>query len=83
MFRIPSGRFKLLLGVIAIAFVLSSSSRAQQSSSQVQQHFLAAQQDQQQGLLDAAAHEYQTVLRLQPELPEAYINLGLVYYAQA
>jgi tetratricopeptide (TPR) repeat protein len=66
-----------------VACVLASSSGAQQDNSQVQQHFLAAQQDQQQGLLDAAASEYQTVLRLQPDLPEAYVNLGLVYYAQA
>jgi tetratricopeptide (TPR) repeat protein len=62
---------------------LSSAGGAQESNSKVQQHFLAAQQDQQQGLLDAAAQEYQTVLRLQPGLPEAYVNLGLVYYAQA
>jgi tetratricopeptide (TPR) repeat protein len=27
--------------------------------------------------------EYQAVLRLQPGIPEAYVNLGLVYYAQA
>jgi tetratricopeptide (TPR) repeat protein len=62
---------------------LPSSSSAQQSGSQVDERFLAAQKDQQQGLLDAAAREYQIVLRLQPGLPEAYVNLGLVYYAQA
>ena len=70
----------LLLGVVFCA--LTSSSRAQESSA-VQEHFSLAQQDQQQGLLDAAVHAYQAVLKLQPKLPEAYVDLGLVYYAQA
>jgi tetratricopeptide (TPR) repeat protein len=83
MFRILPGRFLMFLCVIAMACVLLSPSRAQQPASPVQEHFLAAQQDQQQGRLDAAAQEYQTVLRLQPGLPEAYANLGLVYYAQS
>src|ERR1035437_5331110 len=83
MFRILSGRFLLFPGVIAIACVLLTSSGAQESRSPAQEHFLAAQQDQQQGLLDAAAHEYQAILHLQPGLPEVYVNLGLVYYAQA
>jgi tetratricopeptide (TPR) repeat protein len=56
---------------------------AQENSDSVQQHFLAAQQDQQNGQFDAAVREYRAVLRLQPGLPEAYVNLGLVYYAQA
>jgi tetratricopeptide (TPR) repeat protein len=81
MCRIPSCRAVLLAGVIAGA--LLSLGNAQESGSQVEQHFRAAQQDQQQGLLDAAAREYQTVLRLQPGIPEVYVDLGLVYYAQA
>ena len=83
MFRILPCRFLPLSGLLVFAGVLLSSSGAQESGSPVQQHFLAAQEDQQQGLLDAAAREYQAVLRLQPGLPEAYVNLGLVYYAQA
>jgi tetratricopeptide (TPR) repeat protein len=83
MFRTRSWKLLLLPVAIAIACLLPSSGSAQESSSQVQEHFLAAQQDQQQGLLDAAAHEYQVVLHLQPGLPEVYVNLGLVYYAQA
>ena len=83
MFFTLSCRFLLLPGVIVFAGALLSSSSAQQAGSTVQQHFLAAQQDQQQGLLDDAVREYKAVLQLQPELPEVYINLGLVYYAQA
>lgn len=87
MYRIRSRRLLVFAAVIPIACVLLSRGTAQAVNSntqaQVQEHFLAAQQDQQQGLLDAAAHEYQIVLRLQPALPEAYVNLGLVYYAQA
>ena len=71
------------VSVIAIAWSLvSAAGFAQDASSQIQEHFLAAQQDQQEGQLDAAAHEYEAVLRLQPTLPEAYANLGLVYYAE-
>jgi len=77
-----SGRLRYFSGVIAVAGVLSAGA-AQQVDSAVQDHFRMAQQDQQQGLLDAAAQEYQTVLRLQPGIPEAYVNLGLVYYARA
>lgn len=83
MFRIHSWRFLLLPGIIALACLLLPLGSAQESSSQVQEHFNAAQQDQQQGQFDAAAHEYQLVLQLHPGLPEAYVNLGLVYYAQA
>jgi tetratricopeptide (TPR) repeat protein len=82
MHRILTGRLLHFFGVIAVAGVLSAAG-AQQSDSTVQEHFRAAQQDQQQGRLEAAVTEYRTVLRLQPDIPEAYINLGLVYYAQA
>lgn len=83
MFRMFSCRLLLLPGVFALAGVLLPLGSAQQAGSSLQRHFLAAQQDQQQGNLDAAVLEYKAVLRLQPGLPEAYINLGLVYYAQS
>ncbi|WP_348263436.1 tetratricopeptide repeat protein [Telmatobacter sp. DSM 110680] len=54
-----------------------------QTQDQVQQHFLAAQQAQQQNRLDDAVNEYLAVLKLAPGLPEAWVNLGLVYYAQS
>jgi tetratricopeptide (TPR) repeat protein len=85
MFRIRSRRFLVFAAVIQIACVLSSGGAAQvadsQIQAQVQEHFLAAQQAQQHGQLDDAVAEYRQVLRLQPQLPEAYANLGLVYYA--
>jgi tetratricopeptide (TPR) repeat protein len=83
MLRFRLWRFLLLSGILSLACMLLPSSRAQENSASVQQHFLAAQQDQQNGQLDAAVREYRAVLRLQPELPEAYVNLGLAYYAQA
>jgi tetratricopeptide (TPR) repeat protein len=83
MFRMFSCRLLLFPGVLALAGVLMPSGNAQQAGSSLRKHFLAAQQDQQQGNLNAAALEYKTVLRLQPGLPEVYVNLGLVYYAQS
>ncbi len=87
MFRIRSLRFSIVALVIPIASVLSFGGAAQVVSSQirdqVKEHFLAAQQAQQQGRLDDAAHEYQAVAKLQPGIPEVYVNLGLVYYAQS
>ena len=78
----PVRSFRSLLPGVLVAFALASPSRAQ-NSREVQEHFSLAQQDQQQGSLDAAAHEYEAVIHLQPGLAEAYINLGLIYYAQA
>ncbi|HUD14486.1 MAG TPA: tetratricopeptide repeat protein [Terracidiphilus sp.] len=87
MFCIRSRSFLAFSAVITIACVLSLAGVAQVVSSQiqdqVQEHFLAAQQAQQQGRLDDAVGEYREVLRLQPQLPEAYANLGIVYYAQS
>lgn len=83
MFHALLDRFLLIPSILVMSGVLWSSRNAQEADSQIQEHFLAAQQDQQQGQLDAAAHEYHEVLRLQPGLPEAYVNLGLVYYAQS
>lgn len=77
------GRCLSFLSVAAAACLFPFFAGAQQGDAAVEQHFLAAQQDQQRGLLDAAVEEYKTVLRLQPGIPEAYVNLGLVYYAQA
>lgn len=67
---------------ISAGWVLLSACGAQQVSQEVEEHFRAAQQDQQAGQLDAAAQEYRTALRVDPQLPEAYANLGLIYYAQ-
>jgi len=87
MFRIRTRRFPHFFAVIQIAWVLSLASTAQgvssQTQDQVQVHFLAAQRDQQEGRLDDAVDEYLAVLKLAPGLPEAYMNLGLVYYAQS
>src|ERR1700676_1793057 len=92
MFRIRSRRFLFLSATIPIVFLLSLAATAQvvssqiqssQTQDQVQEHFLAAQQAQQQGQLDDAVHEYLAVVKLSPGLPEAFVNLGLVYYAQS
>lgn len=50
---------------------------------EAQEHFRAALQAQNSGRLDAAAREYEEVIQLQPQLAEAYANLGLVYYLQS
>ena len=87
MFRFRSRRFLVSSALIPIACALSLAGAAQVFRSpiedQVQAHFLAAQHAQEQGRLDDAVHEYLTVLKLAPGLPEAHLNLGLVYYAQS
>ncbi len=87
MFRIRCRRVLAFPALILIACVLSLGGTAQVVSSQiqdkVQEHFLAAQQAQQQDRLDDAVDEYLAVLKLAPGLPEAFVNLGLVYYAQS
>jgi tetratricopeptide (TPR) repeat protein len=87
MFCMRGRRFLCFSALIPIAFALSLACVAQTVGSniqdQVQEHFEAAQLAQQQDRLDDAVHEYLTVLKLAPGLPEAYVNLGLVYYAQS
>src|ERR1700722_16025234 len=87
MFRCRCRRFLALSVLISSAYVPSFAGSAQelspQAQDQVQKHFLAAQQAQQQDRLDDAANEYLAVVKLAPGLPEAYVNLGLVYYAQS
>jgi tetratricopeptide (TPR) repeat protein len=55
----------------------------QEISPGVRTHFAAARQAQDAGLLDKAVQEYLASIHLQPALPEAYVNLGLIYYAQS
>jgi tetratricopeptide (TPR) repeat protein len=57
--------------------------RAQDISPEAREHFAAARQAQDAGSLDKAAQEYLAVIHFQPTLPEAYVNLGLIYYAQS
>ncbi len=87
MFRCCCRRFLVFPALISIAYVLPLAGAAQVLSPQVedqaQEHFRAAQQAQQQGRLEDAASEYLAVLKLAPGVPETYVNLGLVYYAQA
>ena len=87
MFRCRCRRLLVFSALISTACMFSLAGTAQVVSSQiqdqVQEHFLAAQQAQQQDRLDDAAHEYLVVLKFAPGLPEAYVNLGLVYYAQS
>ena len=45
-------------------------------------HFAAAHQAQLSGDLAVAAREYLEVLRLDPNIPEVYADLGLVYYTE-
>ena len=47
-----------------------------------QRHFAAAHQAQDAGNLDLAAQEYLAVIRLLPNVAEAYASLGLVYNAR-
>jgi tetratricopeptide (TPR) repeat protein len=55
---------------------------AQDADAEAAQHFAAAHQAQDAGNLDLAATEYLAVIRLHPEVAEAYASLGLVYNAQ-
>jgi tetratricopeptide (TPR) repeat protein len=91
MFFTRRRRLLIVSAIVPIACLLLITGGAQVGSSQVRnevedqvsEHFQAAQKAQQQDRLDDAVHEYLVVLKLAPALPEAYMNLGLVYYAQS
>jgi tetratricopeptide (TPR) repeat protein len=76
-------RIAVIHSVLALGLAMPGRGSAEDTTSAARQHFLAAQQDQQKGDLQAAAHEYEAFIHMQPGIPEAYVNLGLVYYAQA
>ncbi len=77
-------RFLFALGMAISLSALAGGAPLQTNTSdvEVQQRFRAALQAQRAGKLEAAAGEYQAVIRLQPHLAEAYANLGLIYYLQ-
>ena len=76
----PACSFALQL-VLSIACTVSLS--AQDADSAAGRHFLAARAAQSSGSFDLAVQEYLAVIRLEPNLAEARVNLGLVYYLQA
>ena len=68
------------LAVILISCALVTP--AEDTGSEVSRHFLAGRQAQASGNLELAVREYLAVIRLEPDLAEARVNLGLVYYLQ-
>jgi tetratricopeptide (TPR) repeat protein len=79
---IRNSRCRRLLPFIVGAALSTLPAGAQDAGSAAQQHFAAAHQAQTAGDLDRAAQEYQAVIRLLPDVAEAYASLGLVYNAQ-
>jgi tetratricopeptide (TPR) repeat protein len=69
----------------AVTLILPCISPAigQETDSEVSRHFLNARKAQASGDLKMAAQEYREVIRLEPDLAEARVNLGLVYYLEA
>jgi tetratricopeptide (TPR) repeat protein len=85
MLSCSSHRF-LTIGYTALwafsTLLQSATLRAQDADAEAAQHFAAAHQAQNAGNLDLAATEYLAVIRLRPDVAEAYASLGLVYNAQ-
>lgn len=74
--------FAQLMCVCTILLFTAGPLSAAQLETSIRQHFEAAHQAQLAGDLATAAREYRQVLHLQPDIPEVYANLGLVYYAE-
>ncbi|MGH9378315.1 MAG: tetratricopeptide repeat protein [Terriglobia bacterium] len=68
--------------VISVATIRAAEGAAGQNSSagEVEKHFNAGQRAMSAGRPDEAVQEFKAVLRLDPELGEARINLGLAYH---
>ena len=81
MLRCNSRRLSIIL-CIALWPLTSLPALAQDADTEALQHFAAAHKAQDAGDLDLAAQEYLAVIRLRPEVAEAYASLGLVYNAQ-
>ena len=74
----------MLLGLALLTVFLFPVSLGAQTADddQVREHFQAAKQAEKTGDYQAAAAEYQAVLKVRPDLAEVHTNLGLVYYLQ-
>jgi tetratricopeptide (TPR) repeat protein len=75
-------RMLLLSGILAGGILAQPSGElASEASAYIELHFLAAKRAENAGDFARAASEYQSILKRYPkEIPEAYQNLGLVYY---
>lgn len=74
---------KLFLVFFVFFFVVVASPAAQDAKEALaQKHYEAAQAAEKKGDYDQAGAEYREILKLYPQLPEVYNNLGLVYYVQ-
>jgi tetratricopeptide (TPR) repeat protein len=78
--RSRSLRSRLLVSLFLAGCGLSVHS--QSTDDEAIRHFKAAQNAQTMGFLNVAVDEYSEVIRLHPEVAEAYASLGLVYSAQ-
>jgi tetratricopeptide (TPR) repeat protein len=78
----PYNRVLFLL-LFSAMLLRASQPKGQPPSGQddVTQHFRAAQEDIRAGRFDAAIDQFKRVLRLDPSLTEARVNLGLAYHA--
>src|SRR5689334_8139126 len=65
-------------GVQAYTFPVQDTANG---NAEIVAHFEAGQQASQAGQFDRAVEEYKAVLRLDPALTEARVNLGLAYHA--
>ena len=73
-----------LLSTVAICILAATvPAYPQDRESEVAAHFSAAQRAQNAGDLDTAVQEYRSVLALESNVGEVYVNLGLVYHLQA
>jgi tetratricopeptide (TPR) repeat protein len=73
---------RILFALAGLLLSCMSTVRGQEADPEMRAHFLLARQAQASGNLDVAVQEYLTVIKLAPDLPEARVNLGLVYYLQ-
>lgn len=71
-----------ILSLLILCIFCATAVSSQDTDSELSRHFLAARQAQASGNFDLAVTEYLAVIRLQPNLAEARVNLGLVYYLQ-
>jgi len=80
--RVHRRQYLFTLALLALAFMGKAIvSFCQDDDAEVLRHFEAAHRAQNAGRYDVATREYSTVIRLRPQIAEAYASLGLVLNA--
>ena len=80
--RFGIAQISAVIAILLISFPLADAQTASDPGAEIEKYFQAARKAQEAGSFEIAEQKYLAVLRLDPNMPEAFVNLGLAYFSQ-